>query len=116
MRKSAILDRSQFETAASERRFMLAFLEALYRRSTGEPVHLIFDEADLWAPERIIDKEGVSAKLHGVMQTVVRRGRASRPGRRRRLYEADNGSSVDEAAGSKWLHLNTPEMRQGAPG
>jgi hypothetical protein len=76
---------------------------------------LIFDEADLWAPERIIDKEGVSAKLHGVMQTVVRRGRASRPGRRR-LYEADNGSSVDEAAASEWLHLNTPEMRQGAPG
>jgi hypothetical protein len=37
---------------------MLAFLEALYRRSTGEPVHLIFDEADLWAPERIFDKEG----------------------------------------------------------
>jgi uncharacterized protein len=49
MRESAILDLSQFETAASERRFMLAFLEALYRRSTGEPVHLIFDEADLWA-------------------------------------------------------------------
>jgi uncharacterized protein len=75
MRESAILDLSQFETAASERRFMLAFLEALYRRSTGEPVHLIFDEADLWAPERIVDKEGEAAKLHGVMQTVVRRGR-----------------------------------------
>ena len=30
---------------------MLAFLKALYRRSTGEPVHLIFDEADLRAPE-----------------------------------------------------------------
>jgi uncharacterized protein len=38
-------------------------------------VHLIFDEADLWAPERIVDKEGEAAKLHGVMQTVVRRGR-----------------------------------------
>jgi DNA helicase HerA-like ATPase len=75
MRESAILDLSQFETAASERRFMLAFLEAPYRRSTGEPVHLIFDEADLWAPERIVDKEGEAAKLHGVMQTVVRRGR-----------------------------------------
>jgi hypothetical protein len=75
MRESAILDLSQFETAASERRFMLAFLDALYRRSTGEPVHIIFDEADLWAPERIVDKEGESAKLHGVMQTVVRRGR-----------------------------------------
>ena len=38
MRESAIIDLSQFETAAFERRFMLAFLEALYRRSTGEPV------------------------------------------------------------------------------
>jgi hypothetical protein len=75
MRESAIIDLSQFETAAAERRFMLAFLDALYRRSTGEPVHLLFDEADLWAPERIVDKEGEATKLHGVMQTVVRRGR-----------------------------------------
>lgn len=75
MRESAIIDLSQFETAASERRFMLAFLDALYRRSTGEPVHLIFDEADLWAPERIVDKEGEATKLHGMMQSVVRRGR-----------------------------------------
>ena len=75
MRESAIIDLSQFETAAAERRFMLAFLDALFRRSAGDPVHLIFDEADLWAPERIVDKEGEAAKLHAVMQTVVRRGR-----------------------------------------
>ncbi len=49
MRESAIIDLSQFETAAAERRFMLAFLDALYRRSSSDPVHLIFDEADLWA-------------------------------------------------------------------
>jgi hypothetical protein len=75
MRESAIIDLSQFETAASERRFMLGFLDALYRRATGEPVHLIFDEAELWAPERIVDKEGEATKLHGMMQSVVRRGR-----------------------------------------
>jgi hypothetical protein len=75
MRESAIIDLSKFETAASERRFMLAFLEALYRKSAGEPVHVIFDEADLFAPERILDKEGEATKLHGMMQTVVRRGR-----------------------------------------
>jgi hypothetical protein len=75
MRESAIIDLSQFETAASERRFMLAFLEALYRKTTGEPVHLIFDEADLWAPERIVEKEGEATRLHGMMQSVVRRGR-----------------------------------------
>jgi hypothetical protein len=74
MRKSAIIDLSQFETAATERRFMLAFLDALYR-SAGDPVHLIFDEADMWAPERILDKDGEAAKLSGVMQKVVRRGR-----------------------------------------
>jgi hypothetical protein len=62
MRESAIIDPSQFETAASERRFMLAFLDSVYRRSTGELVHLIFDEADLWAPERILDKEGEATK------------------------------------------------------
>lgn len=75
MRESAIIDLSQFETAASERTFMLAFLESIYRKSQGHPVHLVFDEADLWAPERITDKEGNATKLHGVMQTVVRRGR-----------------------------------------
>lgn len=75
MRESAILDLSQFETAASERRFMLSFLDAIYRKTTGEPVHLIFDEADMWAPEKIADKEGEATKLHGMMQSVVRRGR-----------------------------------------
>lgn len=75
MRESAIVDLSGFETAAAERRFMLAFLDALYRKATGEPVHLVFDEADLWAPERILDREGDATKLHGMMQTVVRRGR-----------------------------------------
>ena len=75
MRESAIIDLSQFETAASERRFMLAFLQALYRKTSGEPVHIIFDEADLWAPQRIMDKEGDATKLHSTMQTVVRRGR-----------------------------------------
>jgi uncharacterized protein len=76
MRESAIIDFSQFDTAAQERRFMLAFLDALYRKTSGEPVHVIFDESDLWAPERIMDKEGEATKLHGMMQTVVRRGRA----------------------------------------
>jgi uncharacterized protein DUF87 len=75
MRESAIIDLSQFDTAAQERRFMLAFLDAIYRKTRGEPVHIVFDEADLFAPERIMDKEGEATKLHGMMQTVVRRGR-----------------------------------------
>jgi hypothetical protein len=75
MRESAIIDLSEFETAAAERRFMLAFLDAVYRKATRDPVHIVFDEADLWAPERILDREGNAQHLHGMMQTVVRRGR-----------------------------------------
>lgn len=75
MAESAIIDLSQFGTKAAERRFMLAFLTALYRKASGEPVHLVFDEADMWAPERLLDKEGEAAKLLGMMETVVRRGR-----------------------------------------
>lgn len=75
MAESAILDLSGFGTKASERRFMLAFLTALYRHASGDPVHLVFDEADMWAPQRLLDKEGEAAKLLGMMETVVRRGR-----------------------------------------
>jgi len=75
MKESCILDLSQLGTKAAERRFMLAFLTALYRKTTGEPLHVIFDEADMWAPQRLLDKEGESAKLLGMMETIVRRGR-----------------------------------------
>ena len=35
------------------RRFMTAFAEALYE-ANEEPLHLVLDEADLWAPQRPI--------------------------------------------------------------
>lgn len=75
MAQSCILDLSQFGTAAAERRFMLAFLTALYRNTTNSPVHVIFDEADMWCPQVLYDREGDSAKLLGMMETIVRRGR-----------------------------------------
>lgn len=75
MAESAILDLSELGTKAAERRFMLAFLTALYRHASGEPVHLIFDEADMWAPQQPRDREGEAIKLLGMMETVVRRGR-----------------------------------------
>lgn len=75
MEESWILDLSDLGTKAAERRFMLAFLEALYRRTRGEPLHLVFDEADMWAPQKLLDKEGEAAKLLGMMETIVRRGR-----------------------------------------
>lgn len=75
MAESCILDLSQIGTKAGERRFMLAFLTALYRGVNGAPVHLVIDEADMWAPQRLLDKEGEAAKLLGMMETIVRRGR-----------------------------------------
>jgi hypothetical protein len=57
-------------TKAAERRFMLAFLERLYRRATGEPFHIVFDEADLWAPQKSSEPQ-----LQNLMEQIVRRGR-----------------------------------------
>ena len=54
---------------------MLAFLNALYRRSAGALFHLVLDEADLWSPQQIFDKEGETLKLKGMVETIVRRGR-----------------------------------------
>lgn len=75
MAESCIIDLSGIGTKAGERRFMLAFLTSLYRRTNGEPVHVVFDEADMFAPQRLLDKEGEAAKLLGMMETIVRRGR-----------------------------------------
>jgi hypothetical protein len=74
MAESAILDLSSFGTKAAEIRFMLAFLTALYRHASNEPVHLVFDEADMWAPQ-VEREKGEGPKLLGMMETVVRRGR-----------------------------------------
>jgi uncharacterized protein len=74
MAESAILDLSGFGTKAAEIRFMLAFLTALYRHASNEPVHLILDEADMWAPQQEREK-GEGPKLLGMMETIVRRGR-----------------------------------------
>jgi DNA helicase HerA-like ATPase len=75
MAESCILDLSDLKTGAAERRFMLAFLSALYNHKTREPLHVVFDEADLWAPQRILDKEGEAMKLLGMMENICRRGR-----------------------------------------
>lgn len=70
MAESCIVSLSTLGSKAAERRFMLAFLEALYRKATGEPFHLIFDEADLWAPQRAFEPQ-----LQSLMENIVRRGR-----------------------------------------
>lgn len=75
MAESCIVDLSLIGTKAGERRFMLAFLTALYRKTGGEPMHLVIDEADMFAPQRLMDKDGDAARLLGMMETIVRRGR-----------------------------------------
>jgi len=70
MSESCIVSLSTLGSKSAERRFMLAFLEALYRKATGEPFHLIFDEADLWAPQRAFEPQ-----LQSLMENIVRRGR-----------------------------------------
>jgi hypothetical protein len=66
-----VVDLSELGSNAARRRFMAAFSEALYE-ANEEPLHLVLDEADLWAPQRPIKGwEG----LLGHMEEIVRRGR-----------------------------------------
>lgn len=55
-----------------QRRFVCDFMERLYHRNR-DPLHLVVDEADLFAPLRG-SKE--SARLLGAYEDIVRRGRA----------------------------------------
>lgn len=68
--QSCIVSLGGLQTKAAERRFMLAFLEKLYRKAPGEPFHLVFDEADLWAPQKSSEPQ-----IQNLMEQIVRRGR-----------------------------------------
>lgn len=52
MAESCIVDLSELGSKSAERRFMTAFLDTLYRKASGEPFHLVVDEADLFAPQK----------------------------------------------------------------
>lgn len=67
----AILDLSHLSKSAM-RRFMTDFAERLYHRNR-EALHLIVDEADLLAPQRL-PADGL--RLFGAMDDIQRRGRA----------------------------------------
>jgi DNA invertase Pin-like site-specific DNA recombinase len=68
---ACVVDVSDFGSAAARRFFMTAFTEALYAANT-EPLHLVLDEADLWAPQRT-QPDGL--ELLGRVEEIVRRGR-----------------------------------------
>lgn len=70
MAESCIVSLGGLPSKSAERRFMLAFLEAIYRHASGNPVHLIFDESDLWAPQKSSEP-----MLQSRMEEIVRRGR-----------------------------------------
>ena len=68
---ACVVDVSDFGSVAARRSFMTAFTAALYEANT-EPLHLVLDEADLWAPQRT-QPDGM--ELLGRMEEIVRRGR-----------------------------------------
>jgi hypothetical protein len=72
---SCIVSLTGLRTSAARQRFMLSFLDALYERTdpdARDPYHVIFDEADLWAPQKPMGNEAMLAHL---MEEIVRRGR-----------------------------------------
>lgn len=68
---SMVLSLKHFGTRTAEKRFAEDFLDRLYRRNS-ELVHLLIDEADLFAPQK--PQQG-DQKLLGITENIVRRGR-----------------------------------------
>ena len=70
-RIACVVDVSDLGSAALRRSFVTAFTGALYAANT-EPLHLVLDEADLWAPQRA-QPDGFD--LLQRVEEIVRRGR-----------------------------------------
>jgi hypothetical protein len=70
-RLPVVLDLSLL-SKTQQRRFVTDFLERIYHRNR-DPLHLVIDEADLYAPLRGAKE---SARLLGAYEDIVRRGRA----------------------------------------
>ena len=68
---ACVVDVSDLGSAVVRRGFMTAFTEALYAANT-ESLHLVLDEADLWAPQRA---QPDGQDLLGRVEEIVRRGR-----------------------------------------
>ncbi|HWA29052.1 MAG TPA: hypothetical protein VG734_25605 [Lacunisphaera sp.] len=70
-RRAVVLDLSSFRKN-EQRQFSTDFAEELYRRNR-EPLHLVVDEVDLFAPQRPMPGE---QRMLGAFEDLVRRGRA----------------------------------------
>lgn len=69
-----IVDVSEVGSGAARQRFMLGFMQALYD-ANRQPLHIILDEADMFAPQSLGRDDGVGPKLLGLTEQIVRRGR-----------------------------------------
>jgi hypothetical protein len=75
-KESCIIPLGTLRTEAARRRFMVAFLDALYEHTDPEisdPYTIVFDEADLWAPQKPFG--GHAEMLLHLVEEIVRRGR-----------------------------------------
>ncbi len=70
-RQSVVLDLSLFRKG-EQARFVTDFAERLYQRNRN-PLHLLLDEADAFAPQRPIKGQ---ERMLGAIEDIVRRGRA----------------------------------------
>ena len=68
---SMVLSLVDLGSRSAERQFAMDFLERLYRRNS-DLVHLLIDEADLFAPQK---PQAGDQPLLGVTENIVRRGR-----------------------------------------
>ena len=71
---SWVLDLKGLKSKAKRVKFLADFTEALYEECEDQLL-LFLDEVDLWAPQMLFDKQGPAAKLLGMMDELVRRGR-----------------------------------------
>lgn len=69
-----IIDMSAFESNTQQDRFVTDFAERIYRAKATkrQPLHLIIDEADSFAPQRPVPGQ---QRMLGAFEAIVRRGR-----------------------------------------
>ncbi len=75
-KESCIVSLGALRTEAARRRFMVSFLDSLYEHTDperSEPYTVVFDEADMWAPQKPFG--GNAEQLLHTMEEIVRRGR-----------------------------------------
>lgn len=72
-RRPAVFDLSGLPTKAASIRFALDFLSRLYQGADRQPIHVVLDEADEFAPQKPFGEE---TRLLRAVEVLVRRGRA----------------------------------------